>query len=372
MRIVFTGGHFSPAYSVIQKIKGKDELLVIGRRYAFEGDNNETYEYKICKREGLPFEELVTGRLQRKFTKYTIPSMVKFPRGVLEAFTILKKFRPDVVVTFGGYIGLPVAIAASFLNIPVVLHEQTQKTGLSARLISKMANVVCLSFDSSKKYFKNKNVIVTGNPLREEIFENQALPQYISKPFIYITGGSTGAHAINNAVYSILSELLKEVMVVHQTGNSKEYKDYEALSEFKKKLPSEYSKKYVVSQFFGPQEVASFFQNAQLVVSRAGANTVLELMATGAVAILIPLPYGQKSEQKENALLLEKVGLGKILDQENLSGENLTRLIHDMIRERDIYEKNKQKASQLVVRDAAENLIEQIYHYGRGSKGNTP
>ena len=187
MKIVITGGHFSPAHSVIKKLTKSDEILVIGRRYAFEGDTNETYEYQICQRELISFSEIKAGRLQRKLTSRSIPAALKFPKGIYDALKILKDFNPDVVVTFGGYVGLPVALASSILKIPVVLHEQTQNAGLSSKLIAKVASVICVSFDSSLKHFKQKNVVLTGNPIREEILKLKNTASNSEKTIIYIT-----------------------------------------------------------------------------------------------------------------------------------------------------------------------------------------
>ncbi len=374
MKIVITGGHFSPAHSIIQEIKNDNEILVVGRKYAFEGDRNESYEYSTCKKEGIAFKELKAGRLQRKLTVHTIPSVLRFPKGVIDAIAILNDSRPDVVVTFGGYIGLPVAIAASLLRIPVVLHEQTQKAGLSSSLISRFASVVLVSFESSKNYFKNKNIVVTGNPLRSEILEILSQKSDNARNFLYITGGSTGSHAINEAVYDILPRLLQDFTVVHQTGSSKEYNDYQKMIDFKETLDEEYTNKYVVSEFFAPREVASYMKDAMLIVSRAGINTVLELMAIGNVGILIPLPHGQQGEQRENALLFEKIGMGKMMEQKDLTGEGLYALIRDMINNRENYLKNKKNASEYVHLNAHKSIIKQIYRYGeRRSQGkNSP
>jgi len=168
MKIVITGGHFSPAYSVIKQLPKSDEVLVLGRKTTFEGNSNESFEYKICREHHIPFKEIRSGRLQRKLTKYTLPSLVKIPVGFWGALSALINYKPDVVLTFGGYIGLPVAFAAKMMGIPVILHEQTQHAGLAAKFIGKFSAAVCISFESSRKYFKNKNVILTGNPIREE------------------------------------------------------------------------------------------------------------------------------------------------------------------------------------------------------------
>lgn len=369
MKIIITGGHFSPAYSVLQKLRADNEILVMGRRYAFEGEKNETFEYKICKKINVPFLEINAGRLQRVLTKHTIPSLLRFPKGVYQALRILQKEKPDIVVTFGGYIGLSVAIAAYFTKIPVILHEQTQKAGLSSRLIARFASVVCISFDTSRPLFKGKNVVLTGNPIREEILTfKESIFLSKDRPVIYITGGSTGSHAINTRIKEILPELLRNYKVFHQTGNSLEYNDYETLLAFKDSISKELSENYVLQQFFTPNEVASLLHNASLIISRAGINTVSELLAIGAVSLLIPLPHGQSNEQLDNALLFKSTGLGEYLEQKKMTAKALLETVNDMMRKKEKYKSNKQKAFGLVHLNAVSLIIEQIYKYGKGRK----
>ena len=366
MKIVITGGHFSPAHAVIQKIKSKDEILVVGRRYAFEGEQNETYEYKACVEEGIPFENINAGRLQRKLSRHSAPSLLRFPSGVLEAVKILKKFKPDVVVTFGGYVGLPVAIAATVLKIPVILHEQTLRAGLASRLIAKFATVVLLSFESSKKYFRKSNTVITGLPLRNEIFTKRKVEFRL--PTIYITGGSTGSHAVNENVFSILPELLSEFDVIHQTGNSTAFKDYERAVSLKAALPQSLPGKYTAGKFFPTADVSAFLQNVTLVVGRSGINTIAELLAHGTVALLIPLPTGQMGEQKNNAYFYKKIGLGEVIEQKDLTPQVLLTTIRAMIKGLKTYKNSSKDAEKYVHPGAVDAVIEQIYKYGRRSE----
>lgn len=371
MKVIITGGHFSPAYSVIRQLGDDCKITLIGRKYAFEGDTNETFEYKICKKENINFIELIAGRFQRKFTKHSIPAALKFPKGIYDATKILRAEKPDVVVTFGGYVGLPVALAASMLHIPVILHEQTQSAGLSAKLISKVAEVICVSFESSKVHFKGKKVVLTGNPIRSEILQEQKINITTSKQIIYITGGSTGSHAINEAIYQILPELLKEYVIIHQVGNSKETNDIGKFNDFRNQLSGQDQENYIVAEFFTPSNVAAYFQHAALVVSRSGINTVLELMATGAVSLLIPLPFGQLDEQLKNALLFQRTGLAEVMLQEDMNPDLLLSKMHAMIKEQKKYKENAKNALKYVHIDAAEKIVQQIYLYGeRGTKGS--
>ena len=361
MKIIITGGHFSPAYTIIQKLRQEHEIIVIGRKHAFDGDDNETFEYKLCQKLEIPFKILSAGKLQRKFTSKTIPSFARFPSGVYQALKILKKERPDVVVTFGGYVGLPVALASKILRIPVVLHEQTQKAGLSARLIAKVASVILISFKTSEVYFNKKETVLTGNPLRPEFFEDHSKEFRVEKPAIYITGGSTGSHFINDVVGKIIEDLCRDYHVYHQTGNAKEFGDFEELEKFR-------HKNYTVSQFYAPSEVFKLISESELVISRSGINTVCELLASGSTALLIPLPFGQHNEQKDNAILFKKLGVGEYMDQTDVSPLSLLFKIRAMIKEKDRYKKNIKTAQSYIHIDAADKIVEQILLYGGRSK----
>ncbi len=373
MKIVITGGHFSPAYSLIQELKKEHDILVIGRRYAFEGDMNETYEYRVCKKFNIPFEVINAGRLQRKFTRHTIPAAARFPQGVGRALQILRREKPSVVVTFGGYVGLPVAIAARILSIPVVLHEQTLHAGLSAKLISQFASVILTSFPSSKDLFKGKNVVLTGNPIRPELL-NLGKKLKHAKPLIYITGGSTGSHAINSAVSQVVPNLLPEFIIFHQTGDSHEFGDYDKIKKIQSELPSDLRNSYFVEKFFPPNEVATLIASASFVISRSGINTVTELIALKTPAILIPLPHGQQNEQLQNARFFENLGLGHVLLQEDITPHLLLATIHAMIKEKSEFEKKFQEAQVYIHHDAVKKIAQEVLYYGerRSSKSSTP
>lgn len=325
MKIAFVGGHFSPALALIQALPKSDEALFLGRKYAIEGENTHSFEYLICQKEHIPFFDIPAGRLQRKLTKFSLLSFLKTSQGVQIAKSVLQKEKPDVVVSFGGYLSVPVALAAKMLSIPVVIHEQTQKGGLANRFIGKfIARKVCLTFDSSKAYFPENKTIVTGLPLRREVFEEGApviaLPK--NEKLLYVTGGSTGSHFINELVSQNLISLLSKFVIIHQTGDSSEYKDFEKLHALREGLSEDLRNKYHLKKFVEPKEIGWILQHADVIVSRSGINTVVELLELGIPTLLIPLPHGQRNEQLENAKLLAGKGLGEYLLQKDSTSEN--------------------------------------------------
>ncbi len=363
------GGHFAPALSVIEKLPKDIEVLVVGRRYVFEGDKTLSLEYQTATKLGIPFKSLTTGRLQRKFTRYTFNSLLKIPIGLSQATSILAKFKPDVVLSFGGYVSVPITLAASILRIPLVLHEQTLEAGISNKLVAKFAKKVCISWTESAKFFPTAKTILTGNPLRKEFemgdlktdkFKKTLSDIRPDEPTIYITGGSSGSHALNVLVEGCIAKLLEKYNVIHQVGDSSQFKDFERLSKLRENLEPELKAGYTVVKFIEPSRVADFLNTADLVISRSGMNTVTELIYFGKPSILIPLPYGQHQEQLKNALFMKKLGLAEIAEQNTLTSEKLSILVTQMFDNIDKYTKNSAKGRELIDLNAAENIIEVV------------
>lgn len=356
MKIVVIGGHLSPALSVLQKLKDQN-VLYLGRRHTFEGDKTESLEYRVVNSLGIRFKNITTGRLQRKFTIRTIPSLLKFPVGLIQSFIILKHFRPDVVLGFGGYVQLPVILAAFILRIPIVIHEQSLGAGLANRICSFFAKKILISWESSYEKFPKDKTVLTGIPLREEIISRSISNIKESKdPLIYITGGSSGSHSINLLVEQNLVDLLKFSYVFHQTGESG-FGDFERLSKLKENLPEDLKKKYMVMKFINSKDVAEVLSSSDLVISRAGMNTVSELMFFGKPCLLIPLPFG--NEQKQNSLFLKKLGIAEVLNQENLTSFEFKNAIDSMLKNITDYKKNGVNARPLIKHNAAEKIVQE-------------
>jgi UDP-N-acetylglucosamine--N-acetylmuramyl-(pentapeptide) pyrophosphoryl-undecaprenol N-acetylglucosamine transferase len=367
------GGHFAPALAVIEKLPKDVQLLVVGRKYVFEGDRTLSLEYQTAKKLGIPFKPLTTGRLQRKFTRYTINSLLKIPIGLTQATSIISQFRPDVVLSFGGYVSVPITLAASILRIPFVVHEQTLDAGISNKLVAKFAAKVCISWEESRKFFPEGKIILTGNPLRKEFemgdlrtdkFKNTISFGRKSEPTIYITGGSSGSHAINVLIEGCVGKLLRKFNIIHQTGASGQYKDFERLSELRDNLQDELKSGYKLVKFIEPSKVADFLNTADLVISRSGMNTITELIYFGKPSMLIPLPYGQHQEQLKNAVFMKKLGLAEIVEQNETSPVKLYSKISEMFDNINLYKKNADLGKKLIDINAADKIIEVIKDAG--------
>lgn len=355
MRVLIIGGHLSPALSVMGYLK-EDDVFYVGRKYALEGDSAESLEYQTIRRMGIPFFEINTARLQRKFTKHTLTSLTKFPIGFVRALKIIKSVNPDVVLGFGGYVSVPLVIAAYFLKVPVVLHEQTLEAGLANKFLARFAKKICISWESSREFFSKNKSVLTGNPLKHEVISvKSGILQKDSKlPLIYITGGSLGSHFINGLVLKSLLKLLKKYIIFHQTGDAREFNDFEKLTEIKNNLPKEFSQNYKLVKFLSPHDSALAMYNADLVISRAGINTVCELIYLKKLAFLIPLSFSQRNEQLKNALFLKKLGIAEVGEEKLLDETAFVSIIESMIKKLKLYQLNQK---DVLVKDAEEKII---------------
>lgn len=335
-KILLTGGHITPALALADELSvayGCD-IVFVGRQKIRNTDAADSFEYKETVAKKYRFINLETGKFSRVSAVSTIISLFKMPKGILDAKSILQHEKPDSVVSFGGYIGVPVVIAARFLKIPIFIHEQTLVPGLTTKFAAHFAKKVFVAFPETLEYFDQSKTIVSGNPLRRELFDHANIgnaQKTGQRSSILITGGSQGAHAINVHIEEILPSLLKKYIVYHQCGSASEFKDFDRLSGI-------HNKNYFVKQHYNSREMAELLQKADLVISRSGANTVWELMALKKPSILIPLPHSAGGEQQAHARYMSDKGFAEIFDQKNISSALLS-LIAEMTANIDKYKK---------------------------------
>ncbi|HLD01569.1 MAG TPA: UDP-N-acetylglucosamine--N-acetylmuramyl-(pentapeptide) pyrophosphoryl-undecaprenol N-acetylglucosamine transferase [Patescibacteria group bacterium] len=368
MKIAITaggGGHFASALAVIESLQGRASVTVIGRKYALEGDLALSFEYQMAEALHIPFISLKTGRLQRKISPHTFLSLLKVPSGLWHAHKILRELLPDVLVSFGGYVAFPVVLAAFTQRIPIVLHEQTLEAGLANRLSTPFASKICVSWRTSESFFPKNKTIFTGLPLRKTILRPVNKPSIVVSEgrgkSIYITGGSSGAHAINVLIEKSLDKLLEKYILYHQTGDARVFGDFERLSFYRRSLSKEKQQRYFLSKFLSPEDAGWFLSNADLVICRSGMNTVSELLYYGKPCLLIPLPYGQRNEQKMNASLLYTIGIAEVVNQQIITPEMFLEKITTMMHTLSDYKKNATEAKSMLQIDATEQVIQAIY-----------
>jgi UDP-N-acetylglucosamine--N-acetylmuramyl-(pentapeptide) pyrophosphoryl-undecaprenol N-acetylglucosamine transferase len=360
-----TGGHTTPAVATIQAIRTQAEregwspqFLYLGSRYGVERG--------IAEDLGVEFAGIETGKLRRSrrliglLSIANIRDMLRVPVGYVQALGIVRKFRPDVALSTGGYVSVPGVLASAALGVPVVAHEQTVQVGLANRINFRAASVIALSVDETLNSLPQglkARAIVTGNPVREVIFGGNALtaarhfelsPESDKLPTIYVT---------NRAVEDSLAKLLETCRVIHQCGAQPAggEQDFDRLNAAREALPPALQGRYAVTKFVGP-EVGDVYALASLVIGRSGAGTVTELCALGKPAIFVPLVPTGGDEQTRNAQRLANAGAAWIVKQDELTGDTLLAAVQDLMADPARLATMGDAARRLAMPDAAEKL----------------
>ena len=322
-RIVLTGGHgATTAYAFISEARYQKldwNFSWIGRKYSMEGKNDPTLEYRVFSKMKIPFYHIISGRVQRKFTFWTIPSLLKIPIGFINAFFILLKLRPKLILSFGGYAAHPVVVVGSLMGTNVVIHEQTTSAGLANEKSARFAKIVAISRSSSFKYFPKEKSVLIGNPLSPELAGLKVKTKLSYLPRLFVSGGSRGSLTINKVIFESIEKLVEKHIVVHQTG----FEDYDTACAKKEDLPRKLKARYQIHSSVLPSRYVELLDEADIFIARSGANTVSAILAARRPAILIPIPWSYRNEQQKNAEYAKSFGIAEILTQDDLSVDTL-------------------------------------------------
>lgn len=361
-KILLTGGHAgATAYAVIQEIKMERkpwELYWVGSSSVLEGKNINTLEDKTFPQIGVKVFSLTSGRLQRKFSFWTLISLFKIPFGFIEAYKIISQIKPNCVLSFGGYTSFPVVVASYFAGIPIISHDQTAAAGRANIYSSFFSTKIAISRESSRIYFPGKKVILTGNPVEPEILQIKTKSTIGDPPTILITGGHSGSVTINDIIEKIISKLLKNFILIHQTGDL-QFNKFESIKRnLKNNIRGRYFVYGTISHWKWPKVLAS----CDIIISRAGANIVSQIIAIRRPSILIPIPFAYLDEQRKNAEIAKNFGIARIIEQDNLNESTLLAEVRDV--------KDKWKTMVLAARDmnspdkeAAKNIVSLVENY---------
>jgi len=347
MKILFTGGHHTsalPIISVLKKDHKEIELFWVGHKHTSSKNKRQSLEYIEITQLKLPFYNLYAGKF---YKNYNFLNLIKIPFGFIQSFFLLLKIKPDVVMSFGGYLSVPIVLVAKILNIKCFTHEQTVTLGYANKLISKYVDIIFVTWPQSVKYFDKSKVVLTGIPLREQIFKPTTNEYMINNqlPTIYITRGKSGSHIINLTIQKIIPDLLDFCNVIHQSGDNSQFQDYDQIKEFTQLL-TEKKGRYFIKKFVTINEIGEVYNKCDLVVSRSGAHTISELIALEKPSILIPIPWSSHDEQFKNAKMLVDLGISQIIEEKDLDGLYLLNKIKDML-----LSLNSYKLKDLSIRD---------------------
>ncbi|KKR71098.1 MAG: hypothetical protein UU12_C0008G0005 [Candidatus Woesebacteria bacterium GW2011_GWA2_40_7b] len=323
LRIVLTGGHAaSPGMAVSQELKHRFpniKISWIGSKYAVPGNRATTLEYKIFPEIGVKFYPLIVGKLQTKFTLYTIPLFLNIPFSFIQALWFVIKLKPKIVVSFGGFSSFPVIFWGWILRIPIILHEQTAVAGRANLISAFLASKIALSRSESISLFPKGKSTVTGNPILSEMLSVSPKKKLGAVKTILVVGGSRGSEFINEEVSKIIPKLIKKYKVIHITGE-RDFRKYKDAG----------NEQYKVLAFVDPREMPRYYRESDLIIGRSGASTVSEILYIKRPAILIPLPRTYMDEQYKNAKYAEDFGLARILTEKEVSSGTLIYKIDEL------------------------------------------
>lgn len=349
-RIVLTGGgtagHVTPNIALMPRLRELGyEIHYIG---SYEG-----IEKKLIEEMGIPYYGISSGKLRRYFDWKNFTDPFRVLKGFGEAGKLLKKLQPDVVFSKGGFVAVPVVQAAKKCHIPTIIHESDMTPGLANKLAIPAAAKVCCNFPETVKYLPEGKAVLTGLPIRQELLSGsrEAAMEFSGlrpgRPVLMVIGGSLGSVAVNNAIRGILPELLKTFQVIHLCGKGN-------VDETKTGVEGYVQYEYI------RQELADLFALSDVVVSRAGANAICELLALRKPNLLIPLPASaSRGDQLLNAESFRQQGFSQVLKEEEITPEKLLGMILDLYRNRDQYKEAMERSGQSDAIGKITELIEE-------------
>lgn len=340
-----TAGHVTPNIALIPSLKKAGyQISYIG---SYEG-----IERKLIEDLGIPYYGISSGKLRRYFDVKNFTDPFRVIKGFHEAKKHLKNLKPDIVFSKGGFVTVPVVLAAKRYKIPAIIHESDMTPGLANKLCIPSAAKVCCNFPETIESLPSEKAVLTGTPIRSELLSGNNLNALnfcgftANKPVIMVIGGSLGSVVVNDAVRSILPELLKEFQVIHLCGKDKTDKSLEGTEGY---VQYEYIKK----------ELPDMFALADVVISRAGANAICEISALAKPNLLIPLSAkASRGDQILNARSFEKQGYSMVIEEEAITPDKMLSAIKTLYAKRKSYKEAMANSNQTDSIQVIMNLIE--------------
>jgi UDP-N-acetylglucosamine--N-acetylmuramyl-(pentapeptide) pyrophosphoryl-undecaprenol N-acetylglucosamine transferase len=361
LNIVFavggTGGHLFPAIAIAQEFMARN----CANRIIFLG-TGKPIEVSVLSEYGFVSRKICAEGIKGRGFFRQVRAILIMVRGVFQSIRILKSDKPDLVVGMGSYSAAPVVLAAWLNRIPVVLCEQNVLPGIANRLLSRIADTVCVSFKDTLGNLPRSKIRFTGNPVRIEILQAKQKKKEMKGAFtVLVLGGSQGAHGINMAVIEALGTLrqIENFFFIHQTGDTDE--NIVRTAYEKNQIPCE------VKAFF--KNMARIYERADLVICRAGATTVAEVSALGKPSIFIPFPHAADDHQVLNARNLCAAGASEMIFEKDLTGEFLAEKILNLAKNPMQLEKMAAISASLGHPDAAVNIFDECCEVFRNNQG---
>ena len=368
MRIVLTGGstggHLTPLIAIADKLKAKlgpDAMLL------YVGSGAEM-EKRMMHEEGIPAKFVLSGKMRRYFSFQNFTDLFKIPIGFLQSLWILFRFMPDVVFSKGGFVAVPVVIAAWVLRIPVMIHESDSAPGTSNQFLARFANRIAIAYPSAAEYFPAEKTALVGNPIRYQVMDGDPIMLRRELGFteirktILVLGGSQGSQLINEAVLKILPQLLQHFQVIHQTGENN-YENVVREAAFMGVKVGHGG--YYAIGFMNANKLRDAFALSDLVISRAGATFITEIAANAKPAILVPLSGSANDHQRMNAYALAHIGAALVLEEANLVEHILIEKIENILNDSELRSAMTKEIKTFYHANAAEVIANSIVEIAR-------
>ena len=355
-----TGGHINPGIAIANKVKEEEKdskIIFIGTSRGLEND--------LVPRAGYELKTVNAYGIERKLTLSNFKRLYHTFRSINEAKQILKEFKPDVVVGTGGYICMPVVLAAKKLNIPCLLHESNAFPGVAVKVLAKKTDAILVGFEDAKARIKNaKKVVVTGNPTKikklnltedkQKEIKNSLGFKELEKPVVLAFGGSQGAQSINKSLIEIIKNKKNENYSIMWAAGPSQYDEIKQELEDDNINIENIPNVKIVPYIYNMEEVINA---VDLVVCRSGAMTITEVSIVGKPAIFIPFPFATENHQEYNARVLEKLDAARIILDKELTADKLHNQICDIVLNKERINHMSQNANKA----AAENVEDKIY-----------
>ncbi len=350
-KIILTGGgtagHVTPNIALLPGLRRA------GFDISYIGSYNGM-EKQLIEEQNIPYYGISSGKLRRYFDLKNFSDPFKVIKGLGQSIRLMRKLKPDIIFSKGGFVSVPVILAAKFCHVPSVIHESDLTPGLANRLAIPNATRVCCNFPETLKYLPEGKAVLTGSPIRKELLtgnkENarKLCGFHNEKPVLFIIGGSSGSKFINDTIRGLLPDLLKSFQIIHMCGRGN-------LEESLRKTNG-----YIQFEYIGTG-LNDIFALADLVISRAGANSICELKALHKPNILIPLSSNaSRGDQLLNAHSFEKQGFSVVIEEEIITPEKLLNMIHETYHDRERYISTMKKSNQIDSVVKIVSLLEEI------------
>ena len=349
-RIILTGGgtagHVTPNIALLPRLKELNyDIHYIG---SYNG-----IEKELIEQFGIPYHGISTGKLRRYFSVQNFTDPFRVLKGFSEANRLIKQLKPDVIFSKGGFVSVPVVIAGKKNHVPVIIHESDMTPGLANKICMRTAKKICCNFPETVKLLPADKAVLTGTPIRRELLNGSRDAGFAftglsdDKPILLMMGGSTGSRAVNAGLRSALPQLLKEFHVIHLCG--------------KGNLDSTLAQPGYIQYEYISDELKDLFAISDIVLSRAGANAICELLALKKPNILVPLPAAvSRGDQILNANSFKKQGFSYVLEEEKLNADTLMAAVHEVYNNRDSYKKAMATSNQSNGVDIVIKLIKEL------------